>query len=92
MSDSELGLALVALLLTFLFGRWRRARIAKSILIRWKSAESVSLKDMHDLVAELAPTLGEHAMVPTPPVAPDVTPVDRGYIWSTPCGKRVYMN
>lgn len=92
MSDSELGLALVALLVTFLFGRWRRARIAKSILTQWKSDESVSFQDMHDLVAELAPTLGEQAMVPTPPVAQDVAPVDRGHIWSTPCGKRVYMN
>lgn len=92
MSDSELGLALVALLLTFLLGRWRRARIAKSILSQWKSVESVSFQDMNDLVAELAPTLGEQAMVPTPPGAPDIAAVDRGHIWSTPCGKRVYMN
>ena len=94
MSDSELGIALVALVVAFVLGRWRRARIAKSILTQWKSSEShsVSLRDMTSLVAELAPTLGEQTLVPSPAVAPDFLPSERGHIWSSPNGQRVYMN
>lgn len=92
MSDLELGLALVGLVLAFLLGRVRRARIARSILSHWKSSEIVTFQDMNDFVAELRPTLTEQVMVPSSAASLDLPIADRGYIWNTPSGKRVYMN
>ena len=92
MSESQLGLALVAILLTFLMARLRQARIAKAILSDWKSSESFSLQDMDSVVAELAPTLREGVMVHSSPTSLDYSQGDRGHIWSSPSGQRVYMN
>lgn len=92
MSESQLGLALVAILLTFLLARLRQARIAKAILSDWKRSEIVSLQDMGNVVAELAPTLREGVMVHSPPLSLDGSQGARGHIWSSPSGQRVYMN
>ncbi len=91
-SEFQFGLAMVAILLTFLLARLRQARAEKAILSRWKSTESVTFQDMNSRIAELAPSLREGVMVSTSPTSMDLAHGARGDIWSSPSGQRVYMN
>lgn len=84
---SEIGLAVGALLLAFLLFQLRQARALKSYPLRWDGAGRVTLEEMDEVVSELTPTLRQTAMVTAPQTFPD-----RGHVWSSPCGKRVYIN
>lgn len=45
------------------------------------------MQAMTDMITELAPSLRDTAMVTAPQSYPD-----RGHVWASPCGKRVYIN
>ena len=84
---SEIGLALGALVLAFLLTRWRRGWAPGRDLIRRERDEPVSLQAMAEMITELTPSLRDTAMVTAPQSYPD-----RGHVWASPCGKRVYIN
>lgn len=101
MADVVLALAALALIVTFV--RVRRAGQSYSILREWEEEtiqavrppQGVSLEDMSGLVNELAPTLRPASRVAAPQAsafAAGHNPNDAGHIWSSPCGKRVYIN
>lgn len=84
---SEIGLAIGTLiLLSFLTLRWRSGRSSTARARRDRDAR-VSMQAMTELVTELAPTLRDTAMVTAPQSC-----ADRGHVWASPCGKRVYIN
>jgi hypothetical protein len=74
-------------MLAFLFVRLRRARLLGPRSARWQKTERVTLEAMNEMISDLAPTLRETAMVTAPQ-----SYVDRGHVWASPCGKRVYIN
>jgi hypothetical protein len=84
---SQIGWAIAALLLAVVLGWLYRVRAARLGTFRRHPAGHVTLEDMGELISELTPTLRQTAMVTAPQ-----SPVDRGHIWSSPCGKRVYIN
>lgn len=84
---SEIGLALGTLVLAFLLIRWRQSRRFGRDSARRQRDEPVSMQAMTDMITELAPSLRDTAMVTAPQSYPD-----RGHVWASPCGKRVYIN
>lgn len=87
MTVSEIGLVVGAMVLSMLLVHFRRKRLAGSG--RWRRVDraGVSLAAMTEMVAELTPTLRQTAMVTAPQSS-----VERGHVWASPCGKRVYIN
>jgi hypothetical protein len=82
----EIGLAIGVLMLAFLVVRRHRA-VRANVKSRRASQDSVSLDAMSEMISELAPTLRETAKVTAPQ-----SHTDRGHVWASPCGKRVYIN
>lgn len=82
---SEIGVAVGAILLILFFVRWHRGSLATPR--RLGAEEQVTMEAMTEMVAELTPSLRETAMVTAPQSLPD-----RGHVWASPCGKRVYIN
>lgn len=84
---SEIGLAIgTTLMLAYLMFRWRSVR-PSALASRGDQGPPVSMQAMTEMVTELTPTLRNAAMVTAPQSYPD-----RGHIWASPCGKRVYIN
>ena len=84
---AQIGLAVGAIMLCLLLTHFRQRRLAYSRRLRRAARENITLEAMTDMVTELAPTLRETAMVTAPQSLPD-----RGHVWASPCGKRVYIN
>lgn len=102
---ADLVLAAAAVTLVLIFFRVRRAGRSYAILREWEEESlavplapapsfGVTLEDMSGLVNELAPTLRPASRVAAPQSAtfPTQNPAEAGHIWSSPCGKRVYIN
>lgn len=89
---SYVSLALGAALLVLLLGQVRRSRSRSRFWLR-RHRETVSLEAMSARVGELATTLRGPAMVihPTGQSLVDEHQ-DKGHIWASPSGKKVYMN
>lgn len=84
---TEIGIIVGAVLVLLLFVGRRRARqtaLGSNVDVE---RGDVSLEAMAQTVSELALTLRPAAMVAAHQGHPD-----QGYIWASPCGKRVYLN
>ncbi len=85
---SEIGLAVVTMVFALVMVRWRKARLRSTKLGGLEQSEGVSMLAMTEMISDLSLTLpGTGELVTAPQSYPD-----RGHVWASPCGKRVYIN
>lgn len=86
---SEIGIAVGTLLLLVLFVSVRRSRAPRRLPARLaEDRGSVSMQDMTARVSDLTPALLSSAARVTAPQLP----IERGHVWASPNGRRVYVN